>query len=402
MPRFKYVAKASPSELVRGEMQAETHDALAGLLSNDGLFPLEIHLVEDDTRRHRNLFKNRSARNSLLFFTRQLANMLEAGMTTFSAMQLMKTQTEDTLLKHIIEDLLMRLQDGHQLSEACTAWPKMFSGLYVNMLRAGETGGMLPLVLGHLADNLEKKDEVKNQVRAAMAYPVLMFGMGVVTLVLLLTFVVPNIVQMFADIGQTLPLPTRMLMSMSDFFTAHGVVVGTMIAALALVFKIKLANQTFRVKIDRLKLRIPFLGALIIQAEVAQFTQTLSALLSHAVPIDRALDVVVASCNNLVLQREFQLTADAVRRGERMGASLSNSTLLPRLLGQMIATAEFTNQLETALQRIAISSAKEVERRVTLFTKLIEPGMILILGVAIGFIVFAMMMPIFQMDFAVQ
>ncbi|MFQ5650506.1 MAG: type II secretion system F family protein [bacterium] len=405
MPVFKYLAKASPTEFVQGEMQAESEDALAGQLTELGLYPVDISAILEEQilgGKRLSVGNSGATRKALISFTRQLANMMEAGMTVYSALHLLQSQTKEASLKQVLQDVLRRLQDGQQLSEACAAWPKLFSPLYVNMLRAGETGGMVQLVLMHLADYLEGEDDVKKQIRAAMAYPLLMLGMGIITLVLLLTFVVPNIVQMFDEINQTLPWPTRVLISVSDFVVHNGFVLAVVVTLLVFGFKMNLANRAFREKLDGFKLRLPFFGSLIVEGEVAQFARTLSALLGHGVPVDKAFDVVVASCNNSIVKREFCQTAETIRKGGRIGASLLSSTVLPPLLGQMITTAEFTNQLQTALDRIAKSSAREVERRVALFTKLLEPGMIIILGVIIGFIVFAMMMPIFQMDFMVQ
>ncbi|MFQ5637211.1 MAG: type II secretion system F family protein [bacterium] len=405
MPIFEYQAKAAPGETVRGQLQAESADALTLHLTELGLYPLEISpLQEDQVLRHgrRTILSRRPARAAVIVFTRQMANMLEAGMTVHGALHVLQNQTQESPLQGVFRDLAHRLRDGYKFSDACAAWPKVFSKFYVNMIRSGETGGMLELVLGHLADYLEKEDDVRKQVNAALAYPVLMFSMGALTVTVLLAFVIPRIVSMFDDMGQALPLPTQILVSVSHFTSQYWTAIAFVAGGLIVVFKMIQARPDFKQKLDQLKLRLPLLGSLNVQAEITQFARTLSALLTHGVPVHRAFEVVVAACKNSILQEAFQQVAESVQRGGRIGESLLEVKKFPPLLGQMISVAEETNQLENALEKIAQSGTREVERRVAMLTRLMEPALILLLGLVIGFIVFAMMMPILQMDFMVQ
>lgn len=405
MPVFKYQAKASPEETVNGEAAADSVESLAARLIDQGLYPVGIsRLQEGHVLRAggRNMRVRRPRRAALALLTRQMAGMLTAGLTLHAALRLLSSQALYKPMRVVLDDLVERLRDGQQFSTACAAWPGVFSALYVNLIRAGEAGGMLELVLDHLADFLEKEDEVRRQIRAALAYPVLMLGLGMVTVSILMTFVVPRIVSMFDDIGQTLPLPTRVLVAVSGFLTQYWPVILVAGIALAMAAKIHRPTSEFRRKAHNLMLRLPFLGRLIIQGEVTQFARTLSALLGHGVPIHRAFEVAVAASRNMILQAEFQQAGEAIRRGRGVGASLLQSAHLPAVLGQMLAIAEETNQLETTLDKIANSSGREVERMVAIFTRLLEPVMIIIVGAFIGFIVFAMMLPIFQMDFVVQ
>lgn len=407
MPVFKYTAKAAPGETVSGEMHAENVTALSARLHEMGLFALEVTPVRNGraARPHgpmalfRKSVPNKSA---LVVFTRQLASMLEAGLTLHTAIQLSQKQAEPGPMQEILRDLAERLRDGYRFSDACAAWPKIFSEFYINMIKAGEAGGMLELVLDHLADFLEKEDNVQKQIQAALAYPVLMLGMGLLTVVLLLTFVVPRLVAMFQEIGQSLPLPTRILIAISGFLSHYWQYLLPAMIAIGLAVRNRYTQPGFRESLDRQKLALPFFGKLIVQGEVAQFARTLGALLGHGVPIQRAFEVVIAACKNTVLRAQFQRAADSIRAGRRIGASLLECQGLPTMLGQMVGIAEETNQLELVLGRIAKSGAQEVERRVAIFTRLLEPIMIIAVGAVIGFIVFAMMMPIFQMNFAVQ
>lgn len=405
MPVFRFLAKSSPEETVRGEMHAESAAALVTKLTESGLYPLEITPIDAQQglrRKRLSLFAKQKSRAALVTFTQQLAGMLSAGMTLHAALSMLQRQAANNPLGALINDLVGRLRDGQKFSDACAAWPGTFSKFYVNMIRAGETGGMLELVLTHLADFLEREHDVRRQIQTALAYPLLMLVMGMITVSILLTFVVPKIISMFEEIGQALPLPTRILIAVSHFATSYWPYMLILLAALILFYKWKKSEPGFQARTDRMKLRLPFFGALIIEGEIAQFAGTLRALLAHAVPVHHAFDVVIASCKNQILQEEFSRAAETIRHGGRIGSSLRNSAHLPPLLGDMISVAEDTNQLENVLEKIASVSAKEVERRVAIFTKLLEPAMIVLLGIFIGFIVFAMMMPIFQMDFVAQ
>ncbi len=405
MPLFQYSAKSAPGDLIKGEMSAENPHTLAARLNEMGLFPVDISPVPEQQvvgqTRLKYLFR-KSMRTALIGVTRQLANMLQAGMSIYSAVLMLYQQASDGMIKQVLQDLLQRLRDGQPFSEACAAWPAVFSPFYISMIRAGETGGMLELVFDHLAMFMEKEDEIKKQIQSALAYPLLMIAMGIATVSLLLTFVVPSIVNMFDEIGQSLPLPTRILVTLSGFMANYGWLVFILIISAALYLKSIWNAPAFKDRFDLLKLRLPLIGNLIRQAEVAQFAQTLSALFAHGVPIQQALNVVIASCKNNMIKKDFSQAAESIRQGKRIGKSLLQGRFLPAMLGQMIAIAEDTNQLETVLDRIAASSAKEVERKLTLFTKLLEPAMIILIGSVIGFIVFAMMLPIFQIDFVVQ
>ncbi len=405
MPMFSYEAKASPQEVVKGKMYAPNEESLSNRLTDMGLYPLDITPVKEDSLSRfgniKGLFRKPN-RSAVVQFTRQMANMLEAGVTVHAALRLLQEQTTHSMLRQVLIDMVERIKDGYSFSRACAAWDTVFSDFYVNMIKAGETGGMLDVVLNNLADFLEKEDDVVKQIQTALAYPLLMSGMGMLTITILLTFVVPRIVSMFDQMGQTLPLPTQILIGISHFLSGNWIWLFVGIILCILVYRKQRRRSDFRWKVDWLKLHIPFLKTLVILGEVTQFSRLLSALLSHGVPVHQAFDVGVAASKNRLIQEEFRQTAVAIRQGKRIGASLQKGEYLPKTLGQMIAIAEDTNQLETVLTRIATSGDKEIERRVAIFTRLLEPAMIIFIGAIIGFIVFAMMLPIFQIDFMVQ
>ncbi|RMI25803.1 MAG: type II secretion system F family protein [Calditrichaeota bacterium] len=405
MPLYNYTAKASPDKVVRGEMYAQNTSALSDRLIGMGLHPLDIVPAEEEQglpHRWWRRFLRAPARADLIRFTRQLATLVGAGVTVHGGLELLSKQYAQSPMGRVLEGILERVRDGQRLSEACSAWPEVFSEFYVNMIRAGEAGGMLELVLDHLADFLEKEDEVRKQIQAALAYPVLMLIIGMITVTVLLTFVVPRIVDMFQEMGQQLPLPTRMLIGVSHLVTHWWWLLLILLVGGVALGKTRLSQPAFRRRVDGWKLKLPFFGGLIVQGEITQFARTLSALLSHGVPVHRAFEVVMAACKNSVIREEFRQAGEAIRKGARIGRSLQAGKHFPDMTARMLSIAEETNQLETVLERIARSGSREIERRVAIFTRLLEPAMIILIGGIIGFIVFAMMMPIFQIDFVVQ
>ncbi len=405
MPVFEYMAKAAPNQVVRGRMQAESESALIHKLSEKGLYPLDISPVNGGMRRNMpgvTLFQRKKIAGYRLLMTRQLANMLAAGMSLYDAINYLRHQLPPGPFQDVVRDIQEKLKEGYRFSEACQAWPKVFSPFYVNMIRAGEAGGMLDLILDQLADFLENEDEVRKQVQTALIYPAVMLSMGLITVTVLLTVVIPKIVSMFEEMHQTLPFPTRVLIQVSNLATRDWPLLLLGAAGMYGLLRIARRRPSFQWWLDRVKLRLPFFKDLLIQAETTQFARTLSALLAHGVPVQQALKVVMASCKNRIIRREFARVAESVRQGGRLGAGLRGSPVLPPLFGEMIAIAERTNQLEETLKKIADAGAREIERRVNIFTRMLEPTMILLLGLVIGFIVFAIMLPIFQIDFVVQ
>ncbi|RMF59576.1 MAG: type II secretion system F family protein [Calditrichaeota bacterium] len=405
MPLFTYVAKASPREVRTGEMYAPSEEVLSSRLREMGLYPLEIFSVEEKQDQRfgslSTIFR-KSSRNAVIQFTRQMANLVEAGVTVHAALHLLQEQTTDKHFHKVLTDVVERIKDGYSFSQACAAWPNVFSGFYVNMIKAGEAGGMLDVVLNNLADFLEKEDDVKKQIQTALAYPILMMSMGILTVSVLLTFVVPRIVSMFDQMGQTLPLPTRILIGVSGILSSYGIGILAGLILLGIMFHKYRKHPVYRRNMDRFKLHIPFLKKLIILEEVTQFSRLVSALLTHGVPVHQAFEVGVAASKNILIREELQQTAIAIRQGKKIGRSLMKGKYLPKTFAQMVSIGEDTNQLEIVLSRAASSGDKEVERNVAVFTRLLEPAMIILIGAIIGFIVFAMMLPIFQMDFMVQ
>ncbi|MBL7071967.1 MAG: type II secretion system F family protein [Candidatus Omnitrophica bacterium] len=402
MARFAYRAKKGPREEVSGHIDAENKNTALHRLTAMGLFPVS---VEEEKPEHAAMHRNPFARfkkvaiRDLSIFTRQLSDLLEAGLPLVRALTVLTKQTESRYLRGIISELRDAVQEGNPLSEALERHPKTFSSLYTSMVKSGETGGSLENVLLRLAEFQETQDELNNTVRRAMAYPALMGLVGAATVFVLITFVIPKIVSMFQDLNQTLPLPTVILLNISHFMRDFWWVLAGACFLLYFTFARVAKTREGRLLIDKTKLSIPILGQLILRAEIARFARTLSTLLNNGVPILEALTVVINIMENEVLKEEARAAHKEVMSGSSLAGGLGKGAHFPVFVNNMIAVGEESGALEKALVKISMSYEREVDKTVDLLTSLLEPLMILTMGLIIGFIVIAMLLPIFELSF---
>ena len=402
MARFIYKAKKGPREEITGSIEAENKNAALHKLTAMGHFPISIEQEDiEQTALRKNpflRFRKVSVRD-LSVFTRQLSDLLEAGLPLIRALSVLEKQTANRFLQSVIGDLREFVQDGNPLSASLQKHPRIFSGLYVSMVRSGETGGSLENVLLRLAEFQESQEELNTTVHHAMAYPALMAIVGTVTIFVLITFVIPEIVSMFQDLNQTLPLPTVILLNISYFIRDFWwILVGI---CLLIYFAFARITKTHEGKLfmDRLKLAIPVMGQLILRAEIARFSRTLSTLLNNGVPILNALSIVIDIMENESLKEDTRSAQRDVREGANLATGLGKGTYFPVFVNNMIAVGEESGALEKALFKVAISYEREVDRTVKTLTSLLEPLMILTMGLIIGFIVIAMLLPIFEISF---
>ena len=407
MTKFIYEAKNGPREVMKGSMEAETLDTVVNRLNEMGYFPLSVReegTGNGDSIRKTPLSKlgQRISSRDLSIFTRQLSDLLESGLTLFKALDVIHEQTENKQLKKVIKDIHSRLKEGQTLSEALSEYPKIFSGLYVSMVKSGEVGGSLEKVLTRLSDFAEKDEELRAKIRAALAYPFLMATIGLLTIFVLLTFVIPRLVAMFKDMGQTLPLPTRILISISHFISGYWWLIGAVVLLIFFVTKRGRKTKESKLAFDRFKLRIPVIGDLIKKAEISRFGNTLGTLLRNGVPILQSLKVVSETMGNEMLRQEVEKVHNEVGKGEKLGKSLEKSSYFPVFVTNMVIVGEEGGLLEKSLYKVADAYNREVDRTVKMMTSLLEPAMILIMGGIIGFIVISMLLPIFQINLMVR
>jgi len=404
MPVFEYTALNAKGKSVSGILDSESAVTARRKLRASRIFPVKITEVHDTVKKKDRRFLSslhlgrRIRQSELSMLTRQLATLVGAGFPLVSALDTLLSQTKTPALNRRLAKIKDMIVEGQSFAGALSLYPETFSALYINMVRAGETSGTLEIVLNQLADITEKQQALNSRIRNALAYPVLMAFIGSVVLFLLLTFIVPSITGIFADMNQTLPAPTLFLISLSELFKSFWWAFLIILIAIPIVLRSIKKTKKGRMMVDRTVLRIPLIGHLIKKIAAARFSRTLGSLLDNGVPMLSALEIVKNIVGNIIISGTIEDTAIKVGKGQGLGASLETSLTFPDLAIQMIHLGEQSGELETMLNKVADVYEKEVESAVLGLTALLEPVMILVMGVVVGFIVLSICLPIFEMN----
>ncbi len=402
MPRYTYIAKTQPYKTIEGELEAETEQEAVNKLTNMGYFPVSVRL-EDLSFDKQGIFRLPKVYNKdIVMFTRQLSGLLDSGVNIINSLNIISRQAGNKYLKSVLVGIIGKIRDGRPLSDSLTDYPRLFSGLYSAMIRTGEASGNLNEVLKRLADFLEKEEEFKNSVWAALTYPIFVFIVGVLTVLALLVFVIPRLVTMFEDMGQVLPLPTRILIGVSDFFRAYGIVVIVSVFVFIFILRRLYQSPQGRLSLDRFKLKAALIGQIILKTEISRMMRTLSLLLSSGVPITPSLEISASVIGNQVLKSEIQKFKDKIASGASLSSSFKDSKLFPELVNNIISIGEETGSVDKSLSRIADEYERDVDRALKILTQLLEPVIILTMGLIVGFIVLSMLLPIFQINLIVR
>ncbi len=406
MAKFHYKAKKGPQEVIEGLIEAESEELAVAKITQLGLFPIEVRAEKPPIKKISGgfsftLFRKVSS-SDLSLFTRQLADLLNSGVTLLRALEIILNQTKNHHLKAVVSDVHDSVRDGSTLSDSLNKYPNIFSKLYTSMVKSGELSGSLDAVLNRLADFSDADEETRSKVRASLAYPLLMAIVGSATIFILITFVVPKLVEMFVELSQALPLPTRILINTSNFFARYWWLIIILIALMVTVYKRKEKNREAKFAIDKFKLKIIFFGDFIKKVEIAHFTRTLGTLLANGVIISKALAVVKDVAGNEVLSRDIERMLRDVVDGSSLTDTLVKSPFFPDLVRNMVAVGEETGSLEKSLFKIAESYERQADRTIKVITSLLEPIMIVVIGSIVGFIVISMLLPIFQMNLMVR
>jgi type IV pilus assembly protein PilC len=333
----------------------------------------------------------------LVVFSRQLATMIDAGLSILRALSILSEQTESKSLAKVIADMKVDIEQGLSFSQAVARQSKTFPPIYLAMVRAGETGGVLDEVMERLASTLEKQMELRAKIKSAMTYPVVVAGIVVLIVTAMLLFVVPMFEGMYKDLGGQLPLPTRILISASNFVTKTWWLIGLLIIGGVFFFRRWVAKPEGRLTFDRFKLRLPIFGPLMRKTALARFARTLASLVRSGVPIMESLDIVGETAGNAVVSTALVETRERVRLGESVSAALTNDDVFPPMVVQMIAVGEETGALDHLLEKIADFYDGEVQSTVDSLTSLIEPGLMVFMGISVGGMVIALYLPMFQL-----
>ncbi|HEY3373847.1 MAG TPA: type II secretion system F family protein [Candidatus Aquicultor sp.] len=341
-------------------------------------------------------FGNRVKLKDLTVFSRQFATMINAGLSLTRCLSVLSDQTESKALSKIIGELLKDVEQGKSLSESMAKHQAAFPPIFINMVKAGETGGALDEVLMRVAEHFEKETGIRSKIKSAMAYPMAMFSFSILITFVLITFIVPIFVNMFSTMGGSLPLPTKILLMLSNFINGAWFIIIPALFGLFYLFKLYGKTTNGRERIDSVKLVLPVLGMLTKKMAVSRFSRTLSTLMSSGVPILSALDIVADSAGNAVIANTVRGARSSIKDGETIAKPLSEGTVFPPMVVQMISIGEETGALDEMLGKIADFYDREVEATVDALTSIIEPLMIVVMGVLIGGIIVSLYMPMFQ------
>jgi general secretion pathway protein F len=405
MPVYEYRALNIKGSKIKGIINADSIVAARQKLRETDIFPIEIKETsarekdEPSTKKSvATLFKRVSLRE-VSTMTRQLATLLGGGLPLLASLTTLVSQTANPQLKKTMAQVKEQVNEGVSLAQSISYYPRIFPPLYVNMVRAGEASGTLDIVLERLADFNEKQQALRGKIRAALAYPIFMFVIGSFVLFILTTFLIPKITTIFNDMHQTLPGITIVMISVSSFLKSFWLLILFLIIAaitgIRYIFAKTVRGQYIR---DKLKLKIPLSGPLLHKIAVARFSRTLGTLLQSGVPLLTALSIVKNVVNNRLIADVIQEASKGVEEGQNLSGTLSKSSLIPPMTIQMISVGEQSGTLEAMLYKVADSYENEVESSVMAMTAILEPVMILVMGLFVGLIVISILLPIFEMN----
>jgi general secretion pathway protein F len=402
VPTFVYRAADRRGQTIDGVMEAPDARGVIERLQRDAYFPIQV--APQEARRARLGFaapaivRRRISHADVLTLVQQMGTLVEAGLPLDRALAILQDLAPNPRLGAIVGDLLKGIRGGSSLAEAMAKHqPRPFSRLAVNMVRAGEKGGVLEATLKRLAELLEETQEFKETLVSALIYPSLLTVAGLGAVVFLLTFVIPRFVDIFHDLGQSLPLITQVLLTTSTTFQQYWWLIGLSVLVAILVTRVALSSDSGRARWDRILLRLPVLGEVVLKSETARFARVLGTLLKSGVPVLTALGVVRELTQNSVIARAIERVSEGVRRGAGVAVPLSEAQCFPRMSVHMVRVGEETGRLEEMLLKVAIDLESEVRRLVKRLMSVLEPAIILIMGLVVGFIVVALLMAIFSL-----
>lgn len=402
MLKYAYIAKSSPYGTVESEIDAETEEDAINKLAQLGYFPVSIEPKISHSDKERAFYFKRISGKDVALVTRQLSTLADSTVNIIKSLNIVSSQMPNKYLKAALGDVANRIKDGESLSGALEAYPDIFPGLYTSMVRSGEAGGKLDFVLAKLADFLEKEEEFKNSLRSSLAYPAFVFAVGILTIVTLMGFVIPNLVGMFEGLGQTLPLPTRVLIAASSFLRSYWwVIVAIIFLSLFLAQRI-LQKPEGRMFWDRFKLKLPLFGQVVLNTEISRLMATLSLLLSSGLSIVESLGISASVVTNQALKSEIKKFEEDIITGSSLSDSFKKSKLFPGIVINIISIGEETGSLDKSLLKASNDYEREVDRTLKGLARMLEPVIILIVGVVVGFIVLSMLLPIFQINLIVK
>ncbi len=402
MPVYLWEGKNRMGEVQKGEMEAASDAIIRATLARLRISPTKIKKKPKDLLENVSFLQPKVKEADIILFCRQFSTMIDAGLPIIQCLDILYTQQENKTFKKMLKDIKDSVESGSTLAEALKKYPDHFNNLFVNMVSAGEAGGILDTILKRLSNYLEKAAKLKARVKGAMTYPIVTMVIAVIVVAVILVFVIPVFQEMFADFGSELPIFTQFVVNLSNFVKSNILYI---IGALVLLFyavKRFYKTEKGRALIDRNVLKLPVFGILLRKVAVAKFTRTMGTMLASGVAILEALDIVARTAGNMTIEKAIYNVRTAIAEGRTMSDPLSESGVFPAMVCQMIAVGESTGALDAMLEKIADFYEEQVDQAVDNLTSLIEPFMLVFLGVTIGGLVVAMYLPIFKMAGAIS
>ncbi len=400
MAEYLYKATTLTGQTVEGLMDGKDEENIVQNLHHLGYIPIRIISAQKRGQAFRlsSFLPRRVGIKDLLVFTQELSTLISAGLPIDRSLTILGTLTENERLRETVMDVLKRIEGGNSFAEALGNYPRIFSKLYVNMVKAGESGGFLETILSRLAQYLQSTKEIRDYLTSVMIYPLILTIVSGISIIILITFVIPRFGKVFSDMGQAIPLPTQILLFISQLVRGYWWVGLGIIALAYFGFKIYTQHEERKFKWDQFKLRRIAIGNLIKKIEVARFSRTLGTLLQSGVSILPALNLAKEISQNRVISRSIVHVHDRLREGKAMSRSLDETEIFPPLAIHMIGVGEETGRLDEMLIKVAETYEENVQTAVKRFVSLLEPMIILIMGMVVGFIVISMLLAIFSIN----
>jgi len=402
MPEYVWRAKTAAGNIIKGEMNEVNESIVLTKLRRMNYADIKVKKKSKDLLENVEFFQPKVTTKDVVIFTRQFATMIDAGLPLVQCLEILASQQENKTFKKILTSVKQTVEGGSTFADALKQHPKVFDDLYVNLVHAGETGGILDTILRRLAGFMEKAQALKRKVKGAMVYPAVVVTIAVSVVAILLIFVIPVFKEMFEGAGEKLPGPTLLVLAMSEFVQKYILYILILLGILAYAFRRFYRTEKGRMVVDRLALRAPVFGMLLKKVAVARFCSTLGTMISSGVPILDALEITAKTAGNVIVEKAIMNTRTAIAEGRTIAEPLMETGVFPGMVVRMIAVGEATGALDAMLAKISEFYDEEVDAAVEALTQLMEPIMIVFLGGVCGGLVIAMYLPVFSMAGAVS
>jgi type IV pilus assembly protein PilC len=397
MPKYAWEGRVPQGGFRKGELEGPNEMAVRAYLRQQQIIPTKIVKKATEIKITLPFMKGRVKKKSLAIFTRQLATMIDAGLPLVQSLDILGQQAEEETFQEIIKTVKNEVEAGATLAAALQKHPRVFDDMYVNLVVAAEEAGTLDVILSRLATHIEKMEELKKKIRSALVYPAMIVTVAIGVTIILMVFVVPVFEKLFAGIGSTLPLPTRVVIAVSNIFKRYLPIVIAIVVVLVIVLRRYYKTENGKRQVDDLMLKLPIFGELIRKVAIARFARTLGTLVSSGVPILEALNIVAGASGNKVVEEAILRGRISISEGQTISEPLAQSGVFPVMVTQMIAVGETTGSLELMLNKVADFYESEVDTAVATLSSMLEPVLMIFLGVIVGGLVISMYLPIFKM-----